>query len=496
MKEIIKSEYSKFFFAGLIFNLLCAWFSLGYNHPDEHFQVLEFCNYKLGFSPATALPWEFKNRMRPSLLPYFMYVLARFFQWMGAYNPFTIGFILRLITGIASWFITCRLCVILFKNFKTKEAQKLLVLMSLFLWFMPYLDVRYSSENISGLLLLYGVYLLLINKEKGRESILAYLMVGFLFGVSFFIRIQAGFALGGLAAWLIFVEKTKWKYLFIMALSAIIAIGLNILLDSKFYGELTFTPYNYYFQNITLHKAEGYGSYPWWWYLLEFTIRVIPPLSLVLLVMFFAGVYKNPRSIMVWIIVPIIVLHSVIAHKEMRFLFPVTFVFFYLTALGFDYFFTKPSYIKIHKYIYIISLIIIIPAFLYRTFTPAALAVKYDEYLYYHITKKNTIMFSLRSEPDYEMADLIDNYYRNPNINSVLLDSIGQINSYMLNNHTDTAYYMNKKNLKFDYQVPGYKKEMLFTYIPSFVLKFNINDWESRAQIWSIYRFTKETGKN
>jgi phosphatidylinositol glycan class B len=55
MKEIIKSEYSKFFFAGLIFILICAWLSLGYNHPDEHFQVLEFGNYKLGFSPAAQL---------------------------------------------------------------------------------------------------------------------------------------------------------------------------------------------------------------------------------------------------------------------------------------------------------------------------------------------------------------------------------------------------------------------------------------------------------
>ncbi len=58
-----------------------------------------------------------------------------------------------------------------------------------------------------------------------------------------------------------------------MALSALVAIGLNILLDSKFYGEPTFTPFNNYFQNITLHKAEGYGSYPWWYYIVEFTIR-------------------------------------------------------------------------------------------------------------------------------------------------------------------------------------------------------------------------------
>src|SRR5579872_3319625 len=104
MKEIIKSEYSRFFFVGLLFHLLCAWFSNGYNHPDEHFRVLEFCNYKLGLSPASALPWEFHNKMRPALLPYCIYAVAKLFQWMGMYNPFTVVFILRLLTGIAAWF--------------------------------------------------------------------------------------------------------------------------------------------------------------------------------------------------------------------------------------------------------------------------------------------------------------------------------------------------------------------------------------------------------
>ncbi len=49
----------------------------------------------------------------------------------------------------------------------------------------------------------------------------------------------------------------------------------------------------------------------------------------------------------------------------------------------------------------------------------------------------------------------------------MLVDSVSQMNSYLTNNHVDTAYYMSKKNLKFDYEVPGYSKELMFTYIPS-----------------------------
>ncbi|MBK5097796.1 MAG: hypothetical protein JJE01_08435 [Gemmatimonadetes bacterium] len=46
----------------LVLNLAAAYFSWGFHQFDEHFQILEFANYKLGNSPASDLPWEFSIR--------------------------------------------------------------------------------------------------------------------------------------------------------------------------------------------------------------------------------------------------------------------------------------------------------------------------------------------------------------------------------------------------------------------------------------------------
>jgi hypothetical protein len=44
-------------------------FSRGYFQFNEHYQVLEFIQWKLGLMRTTDMPWELTGRMRPSLHP-------------------------------------------------------------------------------------------------------------------------------------------------------------------------------------------------------------------------------------------------------------------------------------------------------------------------------------------------------------------------------------------------------------------------------------------
>ena len=102
MKEILKSKYSRFLLAGLVLNILCAWFSAGFHHADEHFQILEFSNYKMGYTPEIYMPWEFKQKMRAAFLPGIGYVIGEAMtNWCRLYNPFILAFLLRLLTGVA-----------------------------------------------------------------------------------------------------------------------------------------------------------------------------------------------------------------------------------------------------------------------------------------------------------------------------------------------------------------------------------------------------------
>lgn len=491
MKEIFKSKYSRLFLAGFVLNIICAWFSVGFHQADEHFQVLEFCNFKLGHLSAGDLVWEYQQKIRSSLLPDMAYVIARCLYWWGVYSPFLLAFIVRLFAGIASWFIACKFCLLLSPRLKTPAGEKLLVIMSMFLWFIPYINVRFTSENISAIALLSGIYFIMRSEIKNTKNYSVFIIAGLFLGMSYFIRSQMIFAIAGLLAWLVFIKKTEWKYLLVLSFSVIVAIGINILADYWFYGSWTFTPYNYYYANIIQHKSADFGINPWWFYFADFVIRAVPPISLLLLFMFFTGMFNNLKDLMVWVFVPFFIFHCIMGHKEMRFLFPVAFVFIYITSLGFDYFLAKNYYQKMHKYIYALVLIIFIPLLVFRTLVPAHASVNYFKYLYNYSTIKDPPFFILRNDDYYNIYGLNSGFYKTPSLKTIPLDSLGQMNGYLQANKPRTALLLCRQNIPEGESVQGYKTKMVYCYFPSWILKFDFNNWEERTQIWRVYEFDK-----
>jgi GPI mannosyltransferase 3 len=491
VNEIFQSKYYRLFITGLVLAVICAWFSIGFNQADEHFQILEFCNYKLGNSPASNLSWEFQQKMRASLLPDIAYCIAKTMKVCGLYDPFILAFLLRFFTAIASWFITCKFCLLLLPKFKTPKAERLFVLVCFFLWFMPYITVRFTSENISGIVMLYGLYGILSINEKTTNTYIRYLIAGLLFGISFFIRAQMSFAIAGFAAWLVFINKIKWKYFIWMTLTGIMSIAINIYLDHWFYGAWAFAPFNYYYSNIINHVAAEFGTNPWWFYFTDFIIHAAPPLSALLLFMFFIGLYKNIKDPFVFIFIPFFILHCFIGHKELRFLFPVAFIFLYITARGFDHFISKNYYPKILKYAYALSVTVSIPLLLYRTLTPANISVSYYKYLYYNNTSNSTALFFLHDENDYSMYGSRESFYRNPKLKAISVDSIIEIDRYLQVNKPESVLLLNKHPLDTAEKIKGYTIEMVYSFFPSWIAKLDFNNWEERSQIWSIYRFTK-----
>jgi len=52
-----------------------AYNSSGFHQPDEHFQIIEFANYKLGNTKPQDLSWEFKAEIRPTIQPALTYLI-------------------------------------------------------------------------------------------------------------------------------------------------------------------------------------------------------------------------------------------------------------------------------------------------------------------------------------------------------------------------------------------------------------------------------------
>ena len=80
--------------AGLLFITTC-WFSIGFKHGDEHFQIIEFAGHILGWNIDEAMSWEFHHRMRPSMQPFLTAIAIQTLGSLGITDPFTQAFLLR-----------------------------------------------------------------------------------------------------------------------------------------------------------------------------------------------------------------------------------------------------------------------------------------------------------------------------------------------------------------------------------------------------------------
>ena len=86
----------------LLFLIVTAYQNQGYWHPDEHFQILEFANFKAGLTPESMLPWEFAAKIRPWTLPAATLVVLQTLRGLHIYSPVTQTFVLRLLTVLGA----------------------------------------------------------------------------------------------------------------------------------------------------------------------------------------------------------------------------------------------------------------------------------------------------------------------------------------------------------------------------------------------------------
>lgn len=308
--------------AGCLLTLLYALFSRGVYHPDEHFQILEYARMRLFGTSPEELPWEYGLMMRPGFQPFIAYLAGWSLRAVGLYSSWTLAALLRLLSGALS--VTAVL--FLYREIRREphreaEAGRVLAL-SLLLWFMAYTHVRFSSETLSGNLLLLTVVCCMRFRRTGNDSFGSGVLVGLLAGAAFVVRYQTGFALLGLGLWLMVFDRRIRHIAGILA-GGTVMLGVGTLCDWWLYGQWTCAPVNYFRENIVHAHAAGFGVDPWWYYLTAVPLEGIVLFGLPVLLAAGWFVYKNPHHIVVWTIVPFLVAHQAVGHKEVRFLFPL-----------------------------------------------------------------------------------------------------------------------------------------------------------------------------
>ena len=321
--------------AGFIIQIFTAWNSFFY-HSDEYFQIIEFAAHKYHIAPVTSLPWEFSAEIRPSLQIHFFGLFYKCLTALGVHDRFLIVSLLSTLTGIFVFGISNYLVIDRFKN---RTFLPNLLWINNFFWLIPYLRCRFSSEVIGAFFWILGVLLLqksLAKKTNKTDQVLLFL-AGLSFSFSFYCRFQILFALVAVAVWFFLVHSKKPGKAVIICLGFLAGIAFNIFLDKLYYGEWLFTPYRYFYANIIEGKANSFGTSPWWTYLALLLVAAIPLASLALFAFFLKALtlYKNPFALGTLFF---IIGHSIVGHKEERFMFPVILIMVYLAAEAYDKF--------------------------------------------------------------------------------------------------------------------------------------------------------------
>ena len=317
--------YRPWLWVALALHVVTAFFSHGAHQFDEHYQILEFLNYKLGGTPESSLVWEYHERMRPWFQPWLYYGVVAPLRALGLTNPFTLATILRLLSALVGWTSLVAFAHLGREWLNKVQHRRLLVVALSLAWFMPYLHARTSSENLTTSMMVFGVAWVVVfvrrTKPVTTRALGVGLVGGLLLGAAFLFRYQSGLMIAPVGLWLLF--QRRWVSFLGLCFGLVAMTGVGVVVDFWGYGEWVLAPWNYLRVNILENRSADFGIQPWWYYFNKVLWETPPPWGALLVG---ASIYwwlEKPTHVLSLLTLPFFVTHMVIGHKELRFIFPM-----------------------------------------------------------------------------------------------------------------------------------------------------------------------------
>jgi GPI mannosyltransferase 3 len=306
---------------GFIVQVITSVTQIGVSSADQHFQIIEFSLNQLGKPNGAVQVWEYDHYVRPTLQVYMFSAYHLLCNSLGITDPYAQLTILRVVLGIVMWLV---FNLLVFRFLRNATARVFIVglLLVNFSWALPYTRTLFSSEMMSSLFF-FGALLMYDYFKDKKPSFLLLAIVGFVFCLSFYFRFQAAFALVGVGIWILFFER-KISHALPMLAGFALGFGLNVLLDYYYYNELVITPYTYFYVNIIDGRADYFGRSSFLRYIaLIILVTPAPLFSFVLFLFLLRVSVSRYRDVIVLSTLLFVIFHSMVGHKEERFLFPI-----------------------------------------------------------------------------------------------------------------------------------------------------------------------------
>lgn len=454
----------------LLVHGIAAWFSVGWHHPDEHFQLIEFTYAITGEKNTATLPMEFAAEMRPSIQVWLTYTILKCAGVLHLNNPFFLAFMLRLFTAVLCVFSSLQLQRAL--AFTHTYLQRTHLILLLFGWCLVYMHVRFSSETWSAAFFVWGISLLLMKKHG--------FWAGVILGLSFAFRFQMGFALVGVSVYLL-LQRTSAKYLLWLCAGGLLSIGFATWLDSIYYGNWAFAPYTYFYQNIVNKVAAGFGISPWYWYFTQTVEQLIPPFSLLVIAGCILLLYQRAYRLIGYALFFFVMGHSMVGHKELRFIFPMLFFAPLAAVLAWQWVYerlkqerNKRRWTALARMFIAVNAV----ALLIIMFKPAhELANVYK--IMYQLPAGSTMYYEHRNP--FMSGTNQATFYKKNDLILIPLSVYKPVTN---------AFVITEKSLV--PRIPHATLSRVYTSIPDWLYVFNVNNWIGRSNQYTLYKITSD----
>ncbi|WP_145855315.1 glycosyltransferase family protein [Pedobacter suwonensis] len=443
MENMINQRLKWFvYFVSAVCFIIAAFKSTGYYHFDEHYQIIEFALLKLGKTRPEDLAWEYAAKIRSTFQPTLVYLLFGGLKYAGVSSPYTLALILRLITG-ACYFTSVYFFIGASSHYFKANMHLFYIGISYMFWFIPFINVHFSSEIFAGIFFLAALSVSINPKLKTNTD---YLLIGFFLAISFLCRFQTALLSVGLIGYLIFIEKTHRKCLIMLIGTGLAVLLIGFMIDCWFYGEVVFTPYQYYYYNIVKKVAAAFGIAPWYYYFTYVFRSASYPLGFVILAALIYTICSAKYHIFSFVLIPFLLVHCIIEHKEGRFLFPIiSLVPFMVTALIQSVTESLPRLKLARMVFYLFGFLLVginILMLLLCTFKPAGpgrqeLTAFIEKY---YQNKPLTIYFNYRNNP-YDPLDVPEKFYGRGNVKFQVLTDICQMEDLNFENRGRTVLF-------------------------------------------------------
>lgn len=308
-----------FFALAVVLRLAMLMHSPSTYQPDEIFQTTEPAHH-LAFGPSV-VTWEWRLGIRSWVFPSFLALVMRATSWMG---PGSSGYL----AGIAVVMTLISLTTVWFGfAWAEKTSGRTAAILAGFAcatwWEFVYFGPKTFSEVVAAHVLLPGLYLGAWTEKSDWKKRL--FLAGLCCGLAVSLRIQLAPAVG-LAA-LYFCRNDWRKRIPVVAAGLLLPVLIFGLVDAFTWSHPFQSFYMYFYVNLIQGRSARFGVEAWYWYLPKL-IRHLGPLLL------FAVIGAKRSPFLGCMALTILVFHSLIGHKEARFLYPMMPLVITLAALG------------------------------------------------------------------------------------------------------------------------------------------------------------------